>query len=223
VTGRSERTFVGGAWVGGSTGRFRGLRLLCYPCATAIDRANSYDPALDLPEETQKAIADIWPPSRLRAWNDVGAWAIVAIIFLPIAIALVSHYSVPQRRRWAAPGPRPPRGIVRAPRPRRSVYTDGPLRWLAMRCNSRKTRKSKGLRAARGSSEAGMRRALLPVVAIRPSFPPEAQCRALLLPKLGIEVQPPQPLSTPRPLGVRNSIPRRHFNSTEPSSDNRHM
>jgi hypothetical protein len=95
VTGRSDRTFVGGAWVGGSTGRFRGLRLLCNPCVTAIDRANSYDPALDLPEETQKVTADIWPPGRVRAWNDVGAWAIVAMIFLPIAIALVSHYSVP--------------------------------------------------------------------------------------------------------------------------------
>jgi hypothetical protein len=106
VTGRSDRTFVGGAWVGGSTGRLRGLRLLCDPCAAAIDRANSYDPALDLPEETQKLIADIWPPSRVRAWNDVGAWAIFAIIFLPIAVALVSHYP-PQRhavgRIWTAP------------------------------------------------------------------------------------------------------------------------
>jgi hypothetical protein len=106
VTGRSDRTFVGGAWVGGSTGRFRGLRLLCYSCAAAIDRVNSYDPALDLPEETQKVIADIWPPSRVRAWNGAGAWAIVAIIFLPMAVALVSHYP-PQRhavgRIWTAP------------------------------------------------------------------------------------------------------------------------
>jgi hypothetical protein len=77
----------------------------------------------------------------------------------------------------------------------------------------------RGLRAARGTSEAGMRSAFLPVVAIRTSFPPEVQCRALFLPKLRIEVQPPQPLSTPRSLGVRNSIPRRHFNSAEVSSD----
>jgi hypothetical protein len=105
VTGRSDvgRGLSGwGIWVGGSARRFRGLRLLCYRCACAIGRLNCYDPALDLSEETQTVIADIWQPGRVQAWNDIGAWAIVVAILLPIAITLVSHYRDPPPAAQAA-------------------------------------------------------------------------------------------------------------------------
>jgi hypothetical protein len=91
VTGRSDRTFAGalvsgrGAWVGGSTGRFRGLRLLCYPCACAIDEANDYDPALDLLEEARQLAVQIWQPPRSvsatrfgRAVHAVRDWWVIA-------------------------------------------------------------------------------------------------------------------------------------------------
>jgi hypothetical protein len=66
-----------------------------------------------------------------------------------------------------------------------------------------------------GSSEAGMWGALLPIVTIGSSCPPQRQCGTLLLFDCGIGIQLPQPLSTPRSLRFRDSICRWHCKLTQ--------